>query len=209
MPDRLARLGLYVIPDAVIGRGTLVEQTTAALAGGAGAIQLRGKHLTTRALLEVGTAMRDLCRRHDALFIVNDRVDVALALEADGAHLGEDDLPLAVARRLLGPAAIIGASYATPELARAAEADGADYLGIGPVYATGSKADAGEAIGVAGLRAIVQATRLPVVGIGGIGLDNVTEVMAAGAVGVAVISAVVAAEDITAAAAALRVRVEG
>src|SRR3712207_2487684 len=132
--SRQLRLGLYVIPDAEIGRGSLVEQTEAALAGGADVIQLRGKHLSTRALLEVGAPMQAAARAAGALFIVNDRVDVALALAADGVHVGDDDMPVAVVRRLVGPAMIVGASAGTPAVAQAAWEAGAEYLGVGPVF---------------------------------------------------------------------------
>jgi thiamine-phosphate pyrophosphorylase len=146
--------------------------------------------------------MRDLTRAAGALLIVNDRLDVALAAEADGLHVGPDDLPVAVARRLLRPGMILGASAGTVEEAIAAERDGADYLGVGAVYeARGSKADAGAPVGPARVRAIRGAVRIPIVGIGGIKAENATAVIEAGADGVAVITAVVAAPDIAAAAA--------
>jgi thiamine-phosphate pyrophosphorylase len=202
-------LRVYVVTDRRLQAGrSEVEVVAAAIAGGATAVQLRGKELTGRELVEVGRALRELTRRAGVLFLVNDRVDVALAVDADGAHVGQDDLPAAVARRLLGPGRILGVSAATPEEARAAEAAGADYLGVGSVFATATKADAGAPIGPAGLRAVVGATRLPVVAIGGITADNAVDVMAAGAAGVAVISAVVGAEDVTAAARRLAASVE-
>src|SRR3712207_4433282 len=144
--SRQLRLGLYVIPDAEIGRGSLVEQTEAALAGGANVIQLRAKHLSTPALLEVGAPIQAAARAARALFIVNDRVDVALALAAGGVHIGDDDQPVAIVRRRGGQAMIVGATAGTPDVARTAWEEGADYLGVGPVFPTASKADAGAAI---------------------------------------------------------------
>jgi thiamine-phosphate pyrophosphorylase len=195
------RLALYVITDRGQARGrdeaTIVR---AALRGGATAIQLRGKGQDARPLCELGRALLRETRAAGALLFVNDRLDVAQAIGADGVHLGQDDLPCADARRIAGPGLLIGVSAESPALARAAERDGADYLGTGSVYATSSKSDAGEPIGTAGLARVVAATKLPVVAIGGIGPANAAPCVAAGACGVAVISAVVGAEDPEAAA---------
>ena len=200
---RPIRWELYVITDEKLAGGrSHEEQARAALAGGAGLIQLRDKSATTRRLYEAARAMRALTRAAGALLIVNDRLDVALAAEADGLHVGPDDLPVAVARRLLGPGMVLGASAGTVEEAVAAERDGADYLGVGAVYeARGSKADAGAPVGPERVRAIRAAVRIPIVGIGGIKAENASAVIAAGADGVAVITGVVAAPDISAAAA--------
>lgn len=198
---RAVDLSVYVISDRAAGRGRAHEELTeAAIAGGATIVQLREKVLTTRQFVEVAERAREIARRAGVPLIINDRVDVALAVDADGVHVGPDDLPVALARRLLGPHKIVGASVGTIEEAVAAERDGADYLGVGSVFATASKADAGEPIGIAGLREIARAVHLPVVGIGGIDPSNASEVIAAGAAGVAVISAVLGAEDVTAAA---------
>jgi thiamine-phosphate pyrophosphorylase len=140
--------------------------------------------------------------------IVNDRVDVALAIDADGVHVGQDDMPAPLARRLLGAGRILGVSAGTVEEALQAQADGADYLGTGDVYGTPSKADAGAPIGVAGLAAVARAVAIPVVAIGGIQVGNAAAAIRAGASGVAVISAVVGAPDPEAAARALRGIVE-
>ena len=192
-------LRLYVIPDRGIGAPrSLVEQTETALAGGAAAIQLRDKQLEGRELLAAATAMAELCRRAGALFIVNDRLDIALLANAHGAHLGQDDLPAAEARRLCPPGFIIGVSVQTEEQARLAKAQGADYLGIGAVYPTRTKDAA--ALGLDGVRRVAAATDLPSVAIGGINLANAAEVMTAGVDGLSVISAVVGAEDVCAAA---------
>lgn len=200
---------LYVITDSKLSGGrSHLEVAQAAIRGGATVVQLRDKEATTRQLVETGRVLRDLTRERGVTFIVNDRVDVALAVEADGVHLGVDDMPVPIARRLMGPGAIIGFSPETVEQARQAEAEGADYLGVGAVFGTGTKPDAGPPIGVEGLRAMVRAVSIPVVAIGGITADNAAQCIRAGAAGVAVISAVVAAEDVEAAARRLREQLE-
>lgn len=198
-PPLADRLAVYVI----ISGTTPLETVKAALAGGAGVIQWREKRMGLPEQLERGRQVRELCREADALFLVNDRVDLAQALQADGVHLGQDDLPIPAARAILGPGAIIGGTCETPEEARRAEAEGADYLGSGPVYATPSKADAGEPYGPAVIERVSGATALPVVGIGGIGPGKAAPVIRAGAVGVSVISAVTGAADPLAATRAL------
>ena len=195
------RWDLYVIITTELGRGRpALELARQALAGGATAIQLREKNLPARDLVELGREMRQLTRAAGAAFIINDRLDIALAVAADGLHIGQDDLPARVARQLLGPDRILGVSAGTIAEARQAEADGADYLGVGSIFATGSKGDAGEPIGPDGLKAIRAAVGIPVVGIGGINSRNAAAVIAAGADGVAVISAVIGAPDVAAAA---------
>lgn len=193
-------LRLYVIPDREIGAPrSLLDQTAEALAGGATAIQLRDKRLSGGELLTLGKAMVELCRRAGALFIVNDRLDIALLCNAHGVHLGQDDLPADAARRLCPPGFIIGVSAQSVEHARLAQAQGADYLGIGAVFATQSKEES-EAMGLEAVREVASATTLPSVAIGGINLANAREVMNTGVNGLSVISAVVAAQDIRAAA---------
>jgi thiamine-phosphate pyrophosphorylase len=177
-----------------LGR-THVDVAQAALEGGARLIQFRSKDLSTRRMVDLAREIRQLTREFGATFIINDRVEVALAVGADGVHVGEDDMPLFQARRLLGARAILGASVATVEAARLAEAAGADYLGVGPVFLTYSKADAGAAIGAERLGEIAAAVETPVIGIGGITADNAGEVVRRGAEGVAVISAVAEADD--------------
>lgn len=191
---------MYVIPDRKIGAPhSFLEQAEAAIAGGAGAIQLRDKELSGRELLVAGRALADLCRRTGALFIVNDRLDVALLCGAHGVHLGQDDLPAAAARRLCPPGFIIGVSAQSAEEARLAAAAGADYLGIGAVFPTLSKEEA-PALGLDGVRRAAAATGLPSVAIGGINIANAATILATGVDGLSVISAVVAAPDIRAAA---------
>jgi len=207
--ELIRQLKVYLVTDTRLARGRdLREVVSAALAGGVTAVQLREKDASTLAQVELGRALRQLTREAGALLIVNDRVDVAVAIEADGVHLGQDDLPVAVARRLLGPEAIVGGSAGNAEELARSLATGVDYLGVGPIYVTASKADAGAAIGPAGLAAIRAATDLPIVGIGGVTAENLAPVMRAGADGVAVISAIVSADDARAAARDIRNAVE-
>jgi thiamine-phosphate pyrophosphorylase len=206
---RLSDLLLHVITDHEwsLGRDILTV-ATAALDGGATVIQLRDKMASTRVLIEEGLALRALTRERGALLIVNDRLDVALAVEADGAHVGQEDMPVALARRLLGPERILGVSAATIQEAEAAVAGGADYLGVGPIFPSRGKIDAGPATGVSLLTELAQRYTTPLVAIGGITAANAAEVMQAGASGIAVITAVVNAQDIVAAARHLRTTVE-
>lgn len=205
----LDRIHLCAITDArlVPGRDHLAI-ATAALRGGADMIQLRDKAGDLRALLPQARAIQALCRSHGAVFIVNDRLDLALAAGADGVHVGQEDLPAEAARRLLPPGRILGVSTHTREQAEAAQAVGADYIGFGPMFPTGTKATGYAPRGPEGLREIRAAVDLPILAIGGINLENVAEAILAGATAPAVISALVAAPDIAAAAAAFRERME-
>ena len=207
--DLATRLRVYVLTDGRAARGrSLVDLVAAALEGGATAIQLREKSLNALDQVALGRELRRLTYDAGALLIVNDRADIACVLEADGVHLGQDDLPVAAARKILGPDAIIGGSAGNlDELAKSLAA-GVNYLGVGPMYATGSKADAGPSIGPTGLAEIRQRTNLPIVGIGAVDAENVGPVIAAGADGAAVISAVIGADDPKAAAKRLRQAVE-
>ena len=195
------RLALHVLTDRAWSRGRdILEVAEAAIAGGATVIQLRDKTASTRLLVEEGQALRRLTRERGALLIVNDRIDVALAVDADGAHVGQDDMPAALAREMLGPARILGVSAGNLAEAEAAVAAGADYLGVGPIYATRGKDDAGAPVGPDLLAQIAARWNTPQVAIGGISVENTTDVVRAGAVGIAVITAVVNAEDVTGAA---------
>ncbi len=198
---------LYAITaDRGPGRGHL-DVARAALAGGARIIQLRDKNAEAGALLRRARALKRLTRPAGALCVVNDRADVAFAANADGVQLGQTALAVEDARRVLGPAACIGVSVENEEQARQAEAAGADYLGVGDVYGTQSKADAGVPVGLEHLRRLRAATSLPVVAIGGITLERVPEVLAAGADSVAVIGAIAGATDMQQAAKNLSVAV--
>ncbi|WP_067048751.1 thiamine phosphate synthase [Methanofollis ethanolicus] len=192
---------LYVITDGEVGRGlSHLDQARLAVAGGADVVQLRDKTMNTSDLLREARAIREVTAAAGALFIVNDRLDVALAVGAEGVHLGQADLPVEEARVLAPPGFIVGLSVGDVAEAVEAVAGGADYVALSPTFSTASKADAGPGHGLATLRAIRSAVPVPVLGIGGIGPENVADVIAAGADGVAVISAVVGQEDVTAAA---------
>ncbi|MBM4430478.1 MAG: thiamine phosphate synthase, partial [Chloroflexi bacterium] len=181
---------LYVLTDAGLSRGrSHLQVVRAAIEGGATAIQYREKQASTRCQLEEALALRRLTREAGVPFIVNDRLDVALAAEADGLHVGQDDLPATIARRWMGRDKILGVSATNLQEALQAEQDGADYLGAGPVFATPTKADAAPPMGVEGLAEICRRVSIPVVAIGGINAENAAAVIKAGADGVAVISA--------------------
>ncbi|WOX58096.1 thiamine phosphate synthase [Methanoculleus receptaculi] len=199
---------LYVITDETVGGGrSHAELARRAVAGGADVIQLRDKRLPGRDLLDAASAIREVTYDAGALFIVNDRLDVALAAGADGVHLGESDLPIRHARRIAPPGFIIGASVGSVAAAVRAGLEGADYVALSPTFSTTSKDDAGEGHGLAVLSAIRAAVSVPLIAIGGINAGNVADVIAAGADGVAVISAVVGVDDVTAAARDLRARI--
>jgi thiamine-phosphate pyrophosphorylase len=186
---------LYVILDRGAARGRdLLEVLAATVAGGCRMVQLREKEWPSGRLLPLAERLRARCRDAGVTFIVNDRVDLALAVGADGVHLGQDDLPLRVARPLLRPGMILGVSTHSVAQARAAQADGADYVAVGSMFATRSKADF-ELVGPDLVRKLRGEIRVPLIGIGGITHDNVQDVIRAGADAVAVISAVGAADD--------------
>ncbi len=192
---------LYIITDENIGREKIhAEIAKLAIAGGADVIQIRDKSCSSRDLIRIGRTVREITRRSSTLLIINDRLDVAVACGADGVHLGQGDMRTDVARQIAPPGFIIGVSVSTVYEAIQAEREGADYVALSPTFSTESKPDAGPGHGLEMLRVIRQNVSVPVIAIGGIHRGNVREVIAAGAAGVAVISAVVGADDITAAA---------
>ncbi|MDS0279226.1 thiamine phosphate synthase [Halomicroarcula sp. S1AR25-4] len=203
---------VYLVTGESLSAGrTTREIVQRAIEGGVGVVQLREKGRTVRERYEMGREIRALTREAGVPFVVNDRIDLAQALDADGVHLGDDDLPVSVAREILGEDAIIGRSVSFVADAEAAEAAGADYLGVGTVYRTGSKDDIPDeehGVGPERVADIAAAVDIPIVGIGGITAENAAEVSAAGADGVAVITAITRAEDPEAATAALREAVE-
>ncbi len=196
---------LYVVTDEELSHGrSHAEIARMAVAGGADVIQLRDKTIKGAELFSVAREISAICKGK-SLFIVNDRVDIALASGADGVHLGQSDMPVSAVRQLVSDRFIIGISVSSVEEARIGVADGADYVAVSPVFSTPSKADAGAGCGldmVRQIRAAVPA-RIPVIGIGGLNAENAAEAVQAGLDGIAVISAVVSQPDITAAAAAL------
>jgi thiamine-phosphate pyrophosphorylase len=201
-------LDLYVITDERIAAGrSHAEIARLACEGGADVIQLRDKSCSNGALFSTGREICAITRKSGTLFIVNDRLDVALSCGADGVHLGQGDFPVDLARQKAPRPFIIGVSVGNPDEALAAEKGGADYVAVSPVFATDSKNDAGPGHGLAALQQIIEVVSIPVIAIGGISCDNVDEVIACGADGVAVISAVVGQPDITAAASVLKKRI--
>ena len=199
MPLKKEDLLLYVITDRHwLGTETLSDQVEKALRGGATFVQLREKHLDREALRTEAKEIQELCRAYGVPFVLNDDVKLAAELDADGVHVGQQDMAADDVRALLGPDKILGVSVKTVEQAKMAEACGADYLGTGAVFSTGSKADASE-ICHETVAEICRAVRIPVVAIGGITRENVRLLSGRGLSGIAVISAVFGAEHIEAA----------
>ena len=198
---------LCLVTDRALAGGRAVaDVVAAAVKGGVTMVQLREKTATTRAFVEQARALQRLLAPLQVPLLINDRIDVALAARADGAHVGQRDMPIALARQLLGPKAIIGLS-----ITARGELDGegvalADYLGVGPIFAQATKLDATPPLGLDGLAEIRCATRKPIVAIGGMAAANAATVRAAGADGIAVVSAIMGAADPMAAAAALAAR---
>ena len=196
---------LYVVTDSDLSKGrTDAEVARLAYEGGADAVQLRMKHSDGREMLEQALEIRKVADEYCRFFFVNDRVDIALASGADGVHLGQSDIPLEVARDLMGEPAIIGISVDNVEQAVAAAEGGADYIGIGAIFNTSTKPDAKQGVGLGAIYEIRQAVDIPIVAIGGINRGNIQDVVRAGADAAAVVSAVVAQDDIRSAAHELR-----
>ena len=195
---------LYAVTDRTwLGGASLSWAVKEALTGGITLLQLREKNLTDREMLQEAQELLPLCHRHGVPLIINDRVQVALDAGADGVHLGQEDMSPREARAILGPDAIIGVSARTVESAQRAEQEGADYLGVGAVFSTSTKTDA-QNISPETLRQICQAVHIPVVAIGGIGPDNILELLGCGIQGVAVVSSIFAQKNIAQAASRLR-----
>ncbi len=196
---------LYLVTDRGLARGrSTLDIVRAAVAGGVTCVQLREKDCATLEFIEQALAVKNYLKTRGLPLVINDRLDVAQAVEADGVHLGQSDMPLKMARRIVGNSMIIGISAETLEDAVEAEGGGADYLGVSPIYATPTKTDTAPPLGLEGLRQIRKAVKIPLVGIGGLNPDNSAEVIRNGADGVAVVSAIVAADDPETAARQLR-----
>lgn len=195
---------LYLVTDRGLLAGKELTATVEqAIRGGVTLVQLREKQASTRDFYQQAVRVKKITAKYGVPLIINDRADIVLAVDADGLHIGQDDLPLALARRLLGPRKLIGVSASTLDEARAAAAGGADYLGVGAVFATGTKSDA-DSVSLDDLRLIAASLTIPVVAIGGINETNIGRVMAAGVAGAAVVSAIVARPDPLQAARQLR-----
>ena len=196
---------LYVVTDSGLSKGrTDAEVARLAYEGGADAVQLRMKNADGREMLEQAVLIREAADEMCRFFFVNDRVDIAMASGADGVHLGQTDMPLEKARDLMGETAIIGVSVDNVEQAIAAAEGGADYIGVGSIFRTNTKPDAKQSVGLGAIYEIRQAVDIPIVAIGGINRGNIQDVIRAGADSVAVVSAVVAQDDIKASAHELR-----
>lgn len=195
---------LYLVTDrSILKDRDFYKAVEDALKGGTTLVQLREKDLSSLEFFRLAVQLKELVHSYNVPLIINDRLDIALAVDADGLHIGQDDLPLEIARELLGPDKILGYSVANIEQALYGQKHGADYLGAGTVYPTGSKADANNPIGLQALKSIKESVNIPVVGIGGIGMDNIADVKKTGIDGVSVISAILGQEDIEGAARSL------
>ena len=196
---------LYLVTDRSLSRGrTTLDVVRQAVAGGVTCVQLREKHCSTREFIDQARALQPLLKDKRIPLIINDRLDVALAVGADGIHLGQQDMALADARKIVGQTMVIGISAESVADAIRAEQQGADYIGVSPVFATPTKADTAEALGLEGIQKIRRAVAIPIVGIGGVNQRSASAVIGAGADGIAVVSAIVSADDPKQAAADLK-----
>lgn len=187
---------LYAVTDrSWVGKQSLMEQVESALKGGVTCVQLREKHLDENDFLAEAIEMRELCHKYDVPFIINDNVEIAIKCKADGIHVGQSDMEAGNVRQLVGDDMIIGVSTQTLEQALAAEKAGADYLGVGAVFSTTTKLDAND-VSHNVLKDICSSVNIPVVAIGGINKDNITELSGSGVDGVALVSAIFSADDI-------------
>ena len=208
MKFQAENLKLYAVTDrSWLGSRTLAQQVEESLAGGATMIQLREKGMGREELRREALEIREVCQKYDVPFLINDAADLAAEVGADGVHVGQQDMSPRQARAILGPNGIVGVSAHTVEEARAAQAEGADYLGVGAVFATGTKENT-TPVDYDTLKEICAAVDIPVVAIGGVGLNNLGSLEGSGIQGVAVVSALYAQPDIQAAARSLRSRVE-
>lgn len=196
MKEKLNDIDLYFITDSRLTGRTVLEDVGSAIHAGVKIIQYREKDLTTREMIDEAEKICRLCRENDVLFIINDRVDIALAVDADGVHLGNEDMPYEAARRILGNTKIIGLTVHDVGEAIEAERIGADYIGISPIFETTTKPDAGTPAGIDLIKYIKKAVKIPFVAIGGINQDNIKSVLEAGARSIAVISAIVTKDDV-------------
>jgi len=195
MKEKLKTIDYYLVTDSRLSRHGSLYDVREAVRAGCRIVQYREKNVETRTMIEEASAIKKICHSR-AIFIVNDRVDVALAVDADGVHIGQDDMPFLTARRLLGPEKIIGLTVHNIGEAEEAERMGADYIGLSPIFSTGTKQDAGAPCGISMVKAVRERVQMPIVAIGGITRENVAGVIGAGADSAAAISAVVCAEDV-------------
>ncbi|AGK95282.1 thiamine phosphate synthase [Clostridium pasteurianum] len=197
---------LYLVTDRrFLKDRTLKSAVEESIKGGVTMVQVREKDVTTREFYKVALEVKKITDKYNVPLIINDRIDIAQAIDADGVHLGQDDMPLRLARKILGKDKIIGISVGNVDEAKEAERDGADYVGIGAIFFTGSKKDIDIPIGISGLKEIVESINIPSVAIGGVNKENLSEVIKTGTHGAAVISAILGKENIEQAAKELKV----
>lgn len=190
------KLDVYFVTDRELSKGRPIEDIVAAAAkGGATIIQLREKECSTREFIDIGKRVKEILTPYDIPLIINDRLDVALAIDADGIHVGQSDMPYEIARHYLGPDKIIGLSVESIEDAREAENMDVDYLGVSPIFFTPTKTDLKRELGLDGLQKIASFSRHPLVGIGGLNVSNAADVIKHGGDGVAVVSAICSADN--------------
>lgn len=190
-----AALRLYLVADPQHVAGDILDTVECALKGGVTMVQLRSKSLNDREQLNLAIRLRECCSRYGVPIIINDRLDIALASGSDGIHVGVDDLPPSEVRKLVGPEFIIGYSPETDVQIASSSTEGIDYLGVGPVFVTSTKADAGQALGLKEFSRRCRLSPVPVVGIGGITVGNIGSIAPAGAAGSAIVSAILNAPD--------------
>ena len=196
MKHRRNPFNLYLITDRkLVKRGNLLDVVELALQGGIRAVQLREKDLSSRELYELAFEMKKITSKHDTLLFINDRIDIALAVDADGVHLGTESIPLYKARTLMGPDRLIGVSCHNQVCARNAQEKGADFITFGPLFYTPSKAPYGDPVGLETLELVTRSLSIPVFGLGGVNQTNAHQVMDAGASGISLISAIMAADE--------------
>jgi thiamine-phosphate pyrophosphorylase len=186
---------LYLVTDGALSKMPMPEVVKKAVAGGVTCVQIREKSADTREFIEIAAEIKNILAGSGVPLIINDRVDIALAVKADGVHLGQSDMPLDMARRICGSGMIIGISAESDNDAVEAERNGADYVAVSPVFSTPTKTDTAKPMGLDGIKSIKKLVKLPVIGIGGINFSNAAEVIKSGADGIAIVSAIMAADD--------------
>ena len=193
---KLNDFGLYFITDSRLTKKTVLDDVKSAIKAGVKIIQYREKYAPTKKMVEEALEIKKLCKKNNVLLLINDSIDVALAVDADGVHLGQNDIPYDVARKLLGNKKIIGVTVHNLKEAIDAEKKGADYIGLSPIFDTSTKSDAGKDCGTFMITKVKNKIKIPVVAIGGINESNIDEVLKAGAKNVAIISAIVAKDGV-------------
>lgn len=193
---KLKDFGLYFITDSRLTKKTVIEDVKSAIKGGVKIIQYREKDASKKQMLVEAKEIRKLCQKNGVIFLVNDRIDIALAADADGVHIGQDDARYETARKLLGENKIIGLTTHNVNESVKAEKLGADYIGLSPIFPTSTKADAGKACGTGMITEVKKYVKIPVVAIGGINESNIWKVLKAGAKNIAIISAILAKDDV-------------